>query len=427
MAHWLRSIGVDDVLGGEFEEDLTAIAAVGSLRQDQDDRRARRARASKIRSRTLRGRLRSNRASRAAASFSGAGSQRAAAAGSIRHASHAGWHAASRRVHRCQPRLQASLPALSDRPGLRGTVPDRAARGRAGGRRRPGGGWRRAHHLRRSRFLQRPGTRHAHRRRICTPRIRTSPTTSRSRSSTCCSIATCCRGCATPDVCSSPARWNRSTTARWRTCEKVTRGATSSKPPRCAESIGLTLVPTFVAFHPWLTLEGYCDLLDTIAELDLVDHVPPIQLAIRLLIPEGSKLLELDEVKAVVADFDPATLAYRLDASRSPRRRRWAAVPIVQHFDGTWFGPFDVPSLHMVGIAGFGLLSASSRRSSPPGSPPGRTSSRCSRAAGGPRGALRSRARAGAARRRHPAAASARARDGGMVSSPGRRSSRSSG
>ena len=75
-------------------------------------------------------------------------------------------------------------------------------------------------------------------------------------------------------------------------------------------SIGLTLVPTFVAFHPWLTLEGYCDLLETIAELDLVDHVPPIQLAIRLLIPEGSKLLELDEVRGVVADFDPATLAY---------------------------------------------------------------------------------------------------------------------
>ena len=75
-------------------------------------------------------------------------------------------------------------------------------------------------------------------------------------------------------------------------------------------SIGLTLVPTFVAFHPWLTLDGYCDLLDTIAELDLVDHVPSIQLAIRLLIPEGSKLLELDDVKSLVAGFDPATLAY---------------------------------------------------------------------------------------------------------------------
>ena len=77
-----------------------------------------------------------------------------------------------------------------------------------------------------------------------------------------------------------------------------------------SRSIGLTLVPTFVAFHPWLTLSGYCDLLDTIAELDLVDHVPSIQLAIRLLVPEGSKLLELDEVKGLVAGFDPATLAY---------------------------------------------------------------------------------------------------------------------
>jgi radical SAM superfamily enzyme YgiQ (UPF0313 family) len=74
---------------------------------------------------------------------------------------------------------------------------------------------------------------------------------------------------------------------------------------------GVTLVPTFVAFHPWLTLEGYCDLLDTIADLDLVEHVAPIQLAIRLLIPEGSKLLELTDVQALLIGFDPATLTYR--------------------------------------------------------------------------------------------------------------------
>lgn len=74
---------------------------------------------------------------------------------------------------------------------------------------------------------------------------------------------------------------------------------------------GLTLVPTFVAFHPWLTLAGYCDLLDTIEGLDLVDHVPPIQLAIRLLIPQGSKVLELDEIRALVDGFDPVMLIYR--------------------------------------------------------------------------------------------------------------------
>jgi radical SAM superfamily enzyme YgiQ (UPF0313 family) len=73
---------------------------------------------------------------------------------------------------------------------------------------------------------------------------------------------------------------------------------------------GLTLVPTFVAFHPWLTLEDYCDLLDTIASLDLIDHVAPIQLAIRLLVPEGSRLLELPELRRRLAPFDPKTLSY---------------------------------------------------------------------------------------------------------------------
>jgi len=74
---------------------------------------------------------------------------------------------------------------------------------------------------------------------------------------------------------------------------------------------GVTLVPTFVAFHPWITLEGYCDLLDTVDELDLVEHVAPIQLAIRLLIPQGSRLLQTDEIRSLVGPFDPVTLTYR--------------------------------------------------------------------------------------------------------------------
>ena len=78
-----------------------------------------------------------------------------------------------------------------------------------------------------------------------------------------------------------------------------------------ARASGLTLVPTFVAFHPWLTPASYCDLLETIDQLDLVDHVAPIQLAIRLLVPNGSRLLTLDEMRAHVGAFDPAILAYR--------------------------------------------------------------------------------------------------------------------
>jgi hypothetical protein len=75
--------------------------------------------------------------------------------------------------------------------------------------------------------------------------------------------------------------------------------------------VGLTLVPTFVAFHPWITVDGYCELVDTIEALDLVEQVAPIQLAIRLLIPRGSRLLELDEVRALVGPFDAATLTFR--------------------------------------------------------------------------------------------------------------------
>ncbi|HSC78673.1 MAG TPA: CUAEP/CCAEP-tail radical SAM protein [Candidatus Acidoferrales bacterium] len=73
---------------------------------------------------------------------------------------------------------------------------------------------------------------------------------------------------------------------------------------------GLVLAPTFVPFTPWTTLEGYLELLNVIAELELIDNVAPIQLAIRLLIPAGSKLLELLEVATLVGEFDPAALVY---------------------------------------------------------------------------------------------------------------------
>jgi radical SAM superfamily enzyme YgiQ (UPF0313 family) len=72
----------------------------------------------------------------------------------------------------------------------------------------------------------------------------------------------------------------------------------------------LNLVPTFVAFNPWITLEGYCDLLQTIDDLNLVGHVAPIQLALRLLITEGSRLLELPDIRELVGPFDSETLVY---------------------------------------------------------------------------------------------------------------------
>ena len=59
-----------------------------------------------------------------------------------------------------------------------------------------------------------------------------------------------------------------------------------------------------------ISVEGYQDLLAVLAEFNLIDHVAPIQLAIRLLIPAGSKLLELSEIRRMVGPFDEAALVY---------------------------------------------------------------------------------------------------------------------
>ena len=73
---------------------------------------------------------------------------------------------------------------------------------------------------------------------------------------------------------------------------------------------GLPLVPTFVAFTPWTTAGSYLELLHTIDRLDLVESVSPIQLAIRLLVPQGSRMLELADMRACAGAFDPVSLTH---------------------------------------------------------------------------------------------------------------------
>jgi radical SAM superfamily enzyme YgiQ (UPF0313 family) len=75
-------------------------------------------------------------------------------------------------------------------------------------------------------------------------------------------------------------------------------------------ALGMTLHPTFVPFAPWTTMEGYLDLLRVLAAEELIENVAPIQLGIRLLIPEGSRLLELEDVRQTVGAFDAESLVY---------------------------------------------------------------------------------------------------------------------
>ena len=77
-----------------------------------------------------------------------------------------------------------------------------------------------------------------------------------------------------------------------------------------AAKAGLALSPTFLPFTPWTTQAGYLDFLRFLAEHGLVESTQPVQLAIRLLLPRGSLLLELDDVRRHVQDFQAESLAY---------------------------------------------------------------------------------------------------------------------
>ena len=72
----------------------------------------------------------------------------------------------------------------------------------------------------------------------------------------------------------------------------------------------LLLQPTFVAFTPWTTFANYLDLLEQIRKFDLIPAVAPIQFAIRLLIPSGSRLLDSEEVRNRIGPFDAKALIY---------------------------------------------------------------------------------------------------------------------
>jgi len=73
---------------------------------------------------------------------------------------------------------------------------------------------------------------------------------------------------------------------------------------------GLALSPTFVPITPWTTLAGYLDLLTCVADLDLIAAVAPVQYTLRLLIPAGSRLLELEATQAIAGPFDATALVH---------------------------------------------------------------------------------------------------------------------
>ncbi len=73
---------------------------------------------------------------------------------------------------------------------------------------------------------------------------------------------------------------------------------------------GVAVNPTFVTFHPWTTRASLLETFAVLDELDIVASLAPIQLTTRLLVPEGSLLLDLPELAGALGEFDADRLVY---------------------------------------------------------------------------------------------------------------------
>ena len=78
-----------------------------------------------------------------------------------------------------------------------------------------------------------------------------------------------------------------------------------------ARAARVSIRPSLVAFTPWTSAQDYFDLLDFIEGYGLIDEVDPIQMAIRLLVPPGSHLLDSPHMKGYIKECDAENFIYR--------------------------------------------------------------------------------------------------------------------
>jgi hypothetical protein len=78
----------------------------------------------------------------------------------------------------------------------------------------------------------------------------------------------------------------------------VTRGA------------GIALRMSLVSFTPWTSLDDYLDVLEFVEQHDLVYNVDPVQYAIRLLVPPGSRLLGTPQLTPHLGRLDQEKFSY---------------------------------------------------------------------------------------------------------------------
>jgi radical SAM superfamily enzyme YgiQ (UPF0313 family) len=99
---------------------------------------------------------------------------------------------------------------------------------------------------------------------------------------------------------------------------RLDKGHTAADAARATELLranGIEVRPSFLPFTPWTTHADIVALLDFVHEHDLVGSVDPVQYTIRLLLPEGSLLLDHPDLAPHLGPWDTARLTYTWTAA----------------------------------------------------------------------------------------------------------------
>ena len=106
--------------------------------------------------------------------------------------------------------------------------------------------------------------------------------------------------------------------------ERLDKGHTTEEAARAIALLrehGIEIRPSWMPFTPWTTPDDVVEMLDFVSEHDLVGNVDPVQYTIRLLLPEGSLLLDHPDMRPHLGAYDAERLSYRWSAADSDADR----------------------------------------------------------------------------------------------------------
>lgn len=73
---------------------------------------------------------------------------------------------------------------------------------------------------------------------------------------------------------------------------------------------GIEIRPSWLPFTPWTTTGDLRSIFSFLDTNDLFESVDPVQMSIRLLVPEGSLVMDIEGIGSYMTDYDPEALTY---------------------------------------------------------------------------------------------------------------------